>query len=202
MNEKEGNDIRRALISVWNKEGVEQFARSLSEAGVQIISSGGTARFLSKASIPVIPVEDVTGFSEMLDGRVKTLHPKIHGAILARRANPSDMETVKAHGIVPIDVVAVNLYPFVRMLEDGVAGDSLLEYIDIGGPTLLRAAAKNYKDVLVVCDPADYDEVARYIAAGGSVDMKLRQRLAAKVFDVISDYDRSIANWLASSQLS
>lgn len=101
--------------------------------------------FLSKASIPVIPVEDVTGFPEMLDGRVKTLHPKIHGAILARRANPSDMETVKVHGIVPIDVVAVNLYPFVRMLEDGVVGDDLLEYIDIGGPTLLRAAAKTIK---------------------------------------------------------
>jgi phosphoribosylaminoimidazolecarboxamide formyltransferase/IMP cyclohydrolase len=194
--------MNRALISVWNKEGVEQFARSLWEAGVQIISSGGTARFLSKASIPVIPVEDVTGFPEMLDGRVKTLHPKIHGAILARRANPSDMETVKVHGIVPIDVVAVNLYPFVRMLEDGVVGDDLLEYIDIGGPTLLRAAAKNYKDVLVVCDPADYDEVARHVAAGGNVDMKLRQRLATKVFDVISDYDRSIASWLASAQPS
>ncbi len=192
--------IKRALISVWDKSGLEEFALELSALGVEIVSSGGTAGFLSERGIPVIPVETVTGFPEILDGRVKTLHPGIHGAILARRENGNDMETLLKHAIIPIDMVVVNLYPFEMMMEK-VSGDrELAEFIDIGGPTLLRAAAKNYPDVVVVCDPADYGEVSGLLREGKDADTALRRRLAAAVFEETAAYDRLIASWLRGTQ--
>jgi phosphoribosylaminoimidazolecarboxamide formyltransferase/IMP cyclohydrolase len=188
--------IKRALISVWDKSGLEEFASDLSGLGVEIVSSGGTAGFLSEKGIPVIPVEKLTGFPEILDGRVKTLHPHIHGAILARRENKKDLETLMEHAITPIDMVVVNLYPFEMMLKK-VSGDrELAEFIDIGGPTLLRAAAKNYPDVLVVCDPADYGKISGLLLEGKEPDTALRRKLAARVFEKTAAYDRLIASWL------
>src|SRR5947208_14838770 len=147
----------RALLSVSDKTGIVQFARGLAARGFELVSTGGTARALADAGLAVTNVSDVTGFPEMMDGRVKTLHPKIHGGILARRDHPDDLAAAAAHGIGLVDVVVVNLYPFAETArKPGVTFDELVEQIDIGGPSLVRAAAKNFRDVLVVVDPADY----------------------------------------------
>jgi phosphoribosylaminoimidazolecarboxamide formyltransferase/IMP cyclohydrolase len=189
----------RALISVSDKSGLQPFARGLVAAGWELVSTGGTARALTAAGLPVIGISDVTGFPEMLDGRVKTLHPKVHGGILARRHRPDDLEAIKAHGIVPVDMVVVNLYPFAAAAARAdIAFDDLVEEIDIGGPSLVRAAAKNFRDVLVVVEPADYDRVLAALGASGGVPLSLRFALAQRAFAHTAAYDQTIATTLAA----
>jgi phosphoribosylaminoimidazolecarboxamide formyltransferase/IMP cyclohydrolase len=191
--------IRRALLSVTDKTGLVDFARGLHEHGVELLSTGGTAKVLRDAGLPVKDVSAHTGFPEMLDGRVKTLHPLIHGGLLFRRDLPAHVEQAAAHGIEPIDMVAVNLYPFsATVAREGVTREEAIENIDIGGPSMLRSAAKNHAGVTVVCDPADYDTVLGEMRAhGGVTTAELRARLAAKVFDLTAHYDRAIAGYLA-----
>ncbi len=186
----------RALISVSDKRGAIAFAQGLVELGWEIISTGGTARAFREAGIPVIGIEEVTSFPEMLDGRVKTLHPAIHGGILARRDLAEHRAAIAKHGIQPIDLVAVNLYPFQQTVaEPGVAFDDAIENIDIGGPSMLRSAAKNHTQVIVIADPLDYPIVLQQLREGG-VDLVVRRELAAKVFAHLSEYDGAIARFL------
>ncbi len=190
--------IRRALVSVHDKRGVVELARGLARHDVHILSTGGTASLLAEAGIPVTQVSDYTGFPEMMDGRVKTLHPKIHGGLLGRRDVPAHVEAMRQHGIEPIDLVVVNLYPFRETVaKPGVTLAEAIEQIDIGGPSMLRSAAKNHADVTVVVDPADYaDVLAEMDAAGGAVSATTNRRLAQKVFCVTACYDGAIADWL------
>jgi phosphoribosylaminoimidazolecarboxamide formyltransferase/IMP cyclohydrolase len=189
---------RRALLSVSDKTGLLDFARQLQAAGVQLLASGGTARQLADAGLPVIPVESLTGFPEILEGRVKTLHPAIHGGILARRT-PAHLAELAQHGLAPIDLVVCNLYPFQQTVaHPGVTLAAAIEQIDIGGVTLLRAAAKNQESVTVVCDPADYAAVAASLTTGND-DATLRQRLALKAFRHTAAYDAAIADYLAGA---
>lgn len=186
--------VRRALLSVSDKTGLVEFARALRASGVELLSTGGSARALREAGLEVRDVADVTGVAEMMAGRVKTLHPKIHGGILARR--DKDEDELEKHGIEPIDLVAVNLYPFEATISRaGVSEAEAVEQIDIGGPTLLRAAAKNFDAVTVVVDPADYAGVAESIAAKGGIGRAERRRLAAKVFACTAAYDAAIESW-------
>ena len=198
---------RRALLSVYDKTGLVGFARGLVDAGFDLVSSGGTARVIAEAGLPVTAVEDVTGFPEMLDGRVKTLHPAIHGGILARRDVPDHLPQIAAHGILPIDLVCVNLYPFqatVNRLAGGEPGlptapeafAEAIENIDIGGPALIRAAAKNHDAVAVVTDPSQYDEILASLRAGADVSPEIRQRLALTAFRHTAFYDTLIATYL------
>lgn len=192
--------IRRALISVTDKTGIQVFATGLAELGVEILSTGGTARSLTQAGVSIKEVSKHTGFPEMLDGRVKTLHPMIHGGILGMRSKKEHVEAMQSHGIVPIDAVVVNLYAFEKTVAkpDCTLADAI-ENIDIGGPALLRAAAKNYPDVTVIVDPADYEVVLdemRY--SRGSVSESTNFRLAAKAFRVTHEYDGAIARYLES----
>lgn len=187
--------VFRALISVSDKTGLAQFAQRLHEAGVELVASGGTARRISEAGVPVSAVEDVTGFPEILGGRVKTLHPAIHGGILARRT-PIHLDELAEHGISPIDLVVVNLYPFqATVAQPNVTLATAVEEIDIGGVALLRAAAKNHESVTVVCDPADYNRVAEAFARGGVSAME-RKQLALKAFRHTAEYDTAIAAYL------
>ncbi|RCX26206.1 bifunctional phosphoribosylaminoimidazolecarboxamide formyltransferase/IMP cyclohydrolase [Thioalbus denitrificans] len=190
--------IRRALISVSDKTGVVDFARRLQERGVEILSTGGTARLLAENGIPVVEVSDHTGFPEMMDGRVKTLHPKVHGGILGRRG--VDEAVMEQHGIPPIDLVAVNLYPFEQTVaRPGCDLPTAIENIDIGGPTMLRAAAKNHAAVTVVVDAADYDRVLEEMGANdGAVSSATRFDLAVKTFEHTAAYDGAIANYLGT----
>ncbi len=188
--------IKRALISVYDKTGIEEFAKVLTAKGIEIISSGGTYKFLKEKGIDVIEVNQVTGFDEIMDGRVKTLHPSIHGGILARRNNSSDMEILKDKNITPIDIVVVNLYPFFEKYAADISFDEKLEFIDIGGPTMLRAAAKNFKDVIVITNPEDYSFVLKSISETRDVDFKTRRHLAGKVFNLMSAYDGAVSNFL------
>lgn len=191
---------RKALLSVSDKTGLVEFAKTLASAGVELLSTGGTARHLRDAGLEVRDVSEVTGFPEILDGRVKTLHPAVHGGLLARRDSNLHMDTIREHGIAPIDFVIVNLYPFVQTAtRAGATLEEVVEQIDIGGPSMLRSAAKNYDAVTVVCDPADYARVAQQIAADGNTTHELRAELAAKVFNHTSIYDAAIANYLGSS---
>jgi phosphoribosylaminoimidazolecarboxamide formyltransferase/IMP cyclohydrolase len=186
----------RALLSVSNKTGLVEFARSLHAAGGELIASGGTARKIADAGIPVLEVESVTGFPEILGGRVKTLHPAIHGGILARRVE-HHLDELKRHNIAPIDLVVVNLYPFEETVnQPHVTLATAIEEIDIGGVALLRAAAKNHEAVTVVCDPADYDAVAQAFSSGGST-LEVRRHLALKAFHHTASYDTAIAEYLA-----
>jgi phosphoribosylaminoimidazolecarboxamide formyltransferase / IMP cyclohydrolase len=188
--------IRRALISVSDKSGLVELACSLAGLGIEIVSTGGTAAALQKAGLPVIHVSDVTGFPECLDGRVKTLHPKIHGGILAIRANPEHQARIKELGITLIDLVIINLYPFRKtILKPGVSMEECMENIDIGGPSMLRAAAKNYRDVTVLADPADYAAVLAEIAQTGDTTLQTRFYLARKVFEHTAAYDALIAGY-------
>ncbi|HSR32207.1 MAG TPA: bifunctional phosphoribosylaminoimidazolecarboxamide formyltransferase/IMP cyclohydrolase [Anaerolineae bacterium] len=190
----------RVLISVSDKTGIEGLGSGLADLGAEIYSTGGTKRALEAAGVPVRPVSDLTGFPEVLDGRVKTLHPGVHAGILARRDVPAHLEELKRHGLGPIDLVAVNLYPFERTVaEPDVKLASALEQIDIGGPTLLRAAAKNYPAVLPLCDPADYAAVLEVLAGPSGPDEAFRRRLAAKAFRHVAVYDALIASYLAAS---
>lgn len=191
--------IKRAVISVSNKAGIEEFAKALRLMDVQILSTGGTAKALRNAGIPVIDVSEYTGFPEMLEGRVKTLHPKIHGGLLCRRDNLEDMEEIKKHGIDTIDMVVVNLYPFEETVSKlGVTLAEAIENIDIGGPTMLRSASKNFRDVAVIVDPSDYKKIIREMKKlKGELSYKTRLRLAKKVFKRTSKYDKAIAAYLA-----
>ena len=189
--------IKRALISVSDKTGIIELAEELRKQGVEIISTGGTAKALSNAGIQVTNISDITGFPECLDGRVKTLHPKVHGGLLAIRSNDEHMKQIKELGIEPIDMVVINLYPFKQTILKGhVELEEAIENIDIGGPTMIRAAAKNYQDVVVVVDPADYGKILEEMKNDGEVSLKTKFRLAYKVFEHTSHYDTLIAAYL------
>ncbi len=189
---------RRALISVFDKTGIVDFARGLVKHGVEIISTGGTFTVLEEAGIPVISVSQVTGFPEILDGRVKTLHPIIHGGLLAKRDQESHQKQLLEHGILPIDILVVNLYPFEQTIaKPDVTYDEAIENIDIGGSAMLRAAAKNHAHVTVIVDPADYDVVLERISCQEENDFSFRQRMAAKAFRHTAAYDALIANYLS-----
>ncbi len=188
---------KRAIISLTDKTGVVDFARELDALGYEILSTGGTWKVINEAGIPVTQVSDVTGFPECLDGRVKTLHPMIHAGILAMRGNPEHMEQIEKLGVTPIDIVAINLYAFKdTILKPGVKREDAIENIDIGGPTMLRAAAKNYQDVSVIVDPADYATVIDELKANGKVSVDTNLKLAYKVFNHTAAYDTLIQSYL------
>lgn len=190
--------VKRVLMSVTDKTGVVEFARSLSEEfGAQIISTGGTARVIAEAGIPVTPIDEVTKFPEMMDGRVKTLHPAVHGGLLAKRDNPEHMAQAAEHGIEMIDMVVVNLYAFEKTVESGADFGTCIENIDIGGPSMLRSAAKNFASVAVVTDPASYDAILDEMRGnGGATTYDTRAKLALRVFETTNAYDGAIAAWL------
>ena len=188
--------MKRALISVSDKTGLVEFAKSLSALNFEIVSTGGTKKVLDEAGIKTIGIEEVTGFPEILDGRVKTLHPMVHGGLLARRDKPEHMETLKEHGIVPIDLVYVNLYPFKKTLESGKDHETIIENIDIGGPSMVRSAAKNYASVTVLTDPADFEEVLKELKENGDTTLETREKLAAKAFRTTAQYDTYISTYL------
>jgi phosphoribosylaminoimidazolecarboxamide formyltransferase/IMP cyclohydrolase len=191
--------IERAILSVWDKIGIVDFARALHSHGIELLSTGGTARALREAGLPVTDLSDFTGFPEMLDGRVKTLHPLVHGGLLFLRGHPGHEATAKEHGIRPIDLVCVNLYPFeATVAKPGVSLEEAIENIDIGGPAMLRSAAKNMRSVTVVTDPADYPRVIESLRVhDGATDEPLRAELGRKVYARTAQYDATIASWLA-----
>ncbi|MEM9662530.1 MAG: bifunctional phosphoribosylaminoimidazolecarboxamide formyltransferase/IMP cyclohydrolase [Planctomycetota bacterium] len=193
---------RRALLSVSDKAGIADFARQLSDAGYSVISTGGTARIIADAGVSVTPVEAVTGFPEMLDGRVKTLHPKIHGGLLGVRDDPKHAATMAEHGIEPIDIIAIDLYPFESTIaREGVSRAEAIEQIDIGGPAMIRSAAKNHASVTVITDVADYQRVIADIRSNdGATSAELRQQLAAKAFSRTCAYDAAIAGYLSQPE--
>lgn len=193
--------IQRALISVFDKTGLIPFAKTLADRGVEIISTGGTARALKEAGITAVELSDYTGFPEMLDGRVKTLHPKVHGGLLYIRGNESHQAAVDQHQIGAIDLVVVNLYPFEQTVaRAGVTRAEAIENIDIGGPSMLRSAAKNHESVTVVTDPGDYDCIAEEIKTSGDTSLNTRRKLALKVYQRTSEYDAAIADYLAEQE--
>jgi phosphoribosylaminoimidazolecarboxamide formyltransferase/IMP cyclohydrolase len=188
---------QRALISVYDKRGLEELAKSLSGMGIEILSTGGTHKFLEAAGIPVVQVSEATGFPEILGGRVKTLHPRIHGGILADRSQASHLSQLQEHGIKPIDLVIVNLYPFQATAESGAAFEEVVEMIDVGGPSMIRAAAKNFRGVTVIVDPDDYPQVQAGLEdTGRRVPEPVRRGLAIKAFRHCQAYDAAIAAWL------
>jgi phosphoribosylaminoimidazolecarboxamide formyltransferase/IMP cyclohydrolase len=192
--------IRRALVSVWDKAGLGDLAGAMHAAGVEIVSTGSTAAAIAQLGLPVTPVEQVTGARELLDGRVKTLHPRIHAGLLADRRNPEHVAQLEADGIAPFDLVVVNLYPFEAAAADPAAPpDEVIERIDVGGPSMIRAAAKNHACLAVVCDPADYHLVGTALAAGGTTAGE-RRALAARAFARTAAYDRAIADWFAGAR--
>ncbi len=195
--------VKRVLISVTDKTGVVEFAKALSEEfGAQIISTGGTARVIAEAGVPVTPIDDVTKFPEMMDGRVKTLHPLVHGGLLAKRDSEAHMAQAAEHGIEMIDMVVVNLYAFEKTVAGGADFDTCIENIDIGGPSMLRSAAKNHASVAVVTDPSTYNDIlAEMRANGGATTLATRRKLALDVFRMTGAYDTAISSWLAN-QLS
>src|ERR1700676_16131 len=190
--------IQRAILSVTDKTGLVEFARKLSALGIELISTGGTAKLLRDSQIKVKDISDLTGFPEMLDGRVKTLHPKVHGGILHRREDPKHVAAVAEHGIAPIDMVVVNLYAFEKTAaKPAVAFEELIENIDIGGPSMIRSAAKNFRDVAIVTSPSDYDAIADELnRSGGTLSQQTKWRLAQKAFATTAAYDSAIASTL------
>jgi phosphoribosylaminoimidazolecarboxamide formyltransferase / IMP cyclohydrolase len=192
--------ITRALLSVSDKTGLAEFAKALAGHGVELISTGGTAKALKDAGLKVIDVSELTGFPEMMDGRVKTLHPKVHGGLLAIRGNKDHAAAMQSHGIEPIDLLVVNLYPFEATAAKGAAYDDCVENIDIGGPAMIRAAAKNHADVAVVVEPEDYAALlAELNQHGGATTLALRKKLAAKAYARTAAYDAAISNWFAQA---
>jgi phosphoribosylaminoimidazolecarboxamide formyltransferase/IMP cyclohydrolase len=190
--------VRRALISLSDKSGIEQLAAGLARHGVEIVSTGGTAAKLRGLGVEVRDISDLTGFPEMMDGRVKTLHPRVHGGLLGVRDNLEHAKAMEEHGIAPIDLVVVNLYPFLSTVMSGADRDTVIENIDIGGPSMVRSAAKNHADVAIVTDPADYAALlAELDANGGSTSFDLRRKLAAKAFALTAEYDSTISQWFA-----
>src|SRR6201996_969880 len=192
--------IQRALISVSDKAGLLPFARALADRGVEILSTGGSARTLRDAGLTVKEVSEHTGFPEILDGRVKTLVPQIHGGILGRRDLPEHLAQMAAHGIAPIDLVAVNLYPFEATVARGASEDACIENIDIGGPALIRAAAKNHDFVVVLTEPEQYAAVLKEWRQHGGTTFTLRRRLAAEAYARTAAYDAAIAAWFAEGR--
>src|SRR6202163_811048 len=189
--------VQRALISVFDKTGIVEFAKRLAALKIEILSTGGTAKLLREAGVSVRDVSDFTGWPEMLGGRVKTLHPKVHAGLLYRRNHAEDQKQAAEHGIAPIDLLVVNLYPFeATAAKAGVTAEELIENIDIGGPTMLRSAAKNFESVTVVTDPADYDRVAGELERARETSLATRLDLAGKVFATTSRYDGMIATEL------
>ena len=195
--------IERAIISVTDKTGVVDFARSLAGFGVQILSTGGTAKAMRDGGVNVTDISEYTGFPEMLDGRVKTLHPKVHGGLLGMRSNPEHIKTMKKHGIKNIDMLVVNLYQFEKTVaKQGVTLDEAIENIDIGGPAMLRSSAKNFRDVTVIVDPSDYDKVLKEMKENnGATLLKTRFRLAKKVFKLTHNYDGTISRYLEGVEI-
>ncbi|HBR58780.1 MAG TPA: bifunctional phosphoribosylaminoimidazolecarboxamide formyltransferase/inosine monophosphate cyclohydrolase, partial [Blastocatellia bacterium] len=191
--------IRRALISLSDKSGAVEFAKSLVEFGVEIISTGGTAKHLRENGVAVTEVSEITGFPEMMDGRVKTLHPKIHGALLGLRDDPNHIASMNENGIEPIDLVAINLYPFEKTVaEPGVSLETAVENIDIGGPAMIRSASKNWRDVAVVTDAALYPDIIKEMSDNsGSLSLATRKRLAVLAFTRTASYDLAISAFLA-----
>ncbi len=189
--------VRRALVSVSDKTGLEAFGRFLADRGVEILSTGGTARRLGAAGIPAVEVSERTGFPEMLDGRVKTLHPALHGGLLGLRDDPAHAAAMEAHGIRPIDLLAVNLYPFAETVAAGAGEEACIENIDIGGPALIRAAAKNHRFVAVASAPAHLDDLRAEMETDGATPLALRRRLAAEAYGHTAAYDAAVANWFA-----
>ena len=190
--------IKRAIVSVSDKTGIVDFVRALSSMGVEIVSTGGTYKVLKEAGVPVEEVSEVTGFPEMLDGRVKTLHPNIHAGILARRDVPEHMAAIEERGIKPVDMVVINLYPFKEtVLREGATFEEVVENIDIGGPSMIRAAAKNYRDVAVVTKPAQYAEVLAQLEENGELPLELHERLMAEAFLATANYDAMIAGQMS-----
>jgi len=190
--------VRRALISVYDKTGLEDLVRGLAAANVELVSSGGTASFIAGLGLPVTNVSDVTGFPEILDGRVKTLHPRIHAGLLADTHNPAHLATLEEHGIEAFQLVISNLYPFRQTIASGASLEEAIEQIDIGGPSMVRASAKNHASVAIVTDPADYAEVLAAVDEGG-FDLAARRRLAARAFAHTAAYDAAVANWCATT---
>ena len=189
--------IKRALLSVSDKTGIIELAKFLNENGVEIISTGGTMKAIKDAGIPVTYVSDVTGFPEIMDGRVKTLNPKIHGAILAVRSNPEHVKAMEEHNIKPIDLVVVNLYPFKETIsKPGVTEAEAIENIDIGGPAMVRASAKNFKDVVIVTYPSRYEGLMKMLKETGDVDAHTRKELAMEAFTHTHEYDGMISTYL------
>jgi phosphoribosylaminoimidazolecarboxamide formyltransferase/IMP cyclohydrolase len=189
--------ISTALISVTDKSGIVEFARSLEQLGIEILSTGGTAGTLRDGGVRVLDISDYTGFPEMMDGRVKTLHPKVHGGLLGRRDNEQDLQMMDRHGIKSIDLVVVNLYQFEQAVaKEGCTLEDAVENIDIGGPSMIRSAAKNFKDVTVVIDPSDYSRVLEEISQSGETTLETRFDLAKKVFALTSHYDKAITDYL------
>jgi phosphoribosylaminoimidazolecarboxamide formyltransferase / IMP cyclohydrolase len=190
--------ITRALLSVSDKTGLADFARALADHGVELVSTGGTAKAIAGVGLPVRDVSELTGFPEMMDGRVKTLHPKVHGGLLAIRDNAEHAQAMKAYGIAPIDLLVVNLYPFEATVDRAADFEQCIENIDIGGPAMIRAAAKNHDDVAVVVEPQDYQAILDELAANqGATTLALRRRLAAKAYARTAAYDAAISNWFA-----
>ena len=192
------NKIERALISVTDKTGIVEFAKELELLGIEIISTGGTAKVLREGGVNVIDISELTGFPEILEGRVKTLHPKVHGGILFKREKEDHIETIKKHDIRPIDLIVVNLYAFEKVVEKEADLDTAIENIDIGGPTLIRAGAKNFKYVTVVIDPNDYSKILEEIKKYGNTTLQTRFELAKKVFKLTSSYDQIIYNYFSN----
>src|SRR5437588_10520800 len=191
--------VTRALLSVSDKSGLIEFARALAGYGIDLVSTGGTAKAIATAGLKVSDVSELTGFPEMMDGRVKTLHPKVHGGLLAIRDNKQHGEAMRTHGIAPIDLLVVNLYPFEATVDEGAGFEDCIENIDIGGPALIRAAAKNHNDVAVVVDVEDYEALLEELAANnGATTLHLRRRLAAKAYARTAAYDAAISNWFAA----
>jgi phosphoribosylaminoimidazolecarboxamide formyltransferase/IMP cyclohydrolase len=190
--------IQRALISVSDKQHLAEFVRGLLNAGIEILSTGGTRKHLEDAGVPVRDVTDYTGFPEMMHGRLKTLHPKVHGGILCRHDQPEDMRDMAEHGILTIELVVVNLYPFEATIRrEGVSLDEAIEQVDIGGPTMVRAAAKNHAFTTIACSPAQYDEILEQVKASGCTTLELRRKLAGEAFAHTAKYDRAIADYFA-----
>lgn len=191
--------ISRALISVYDKTGIIEFASELSKTGIEIISTGGTAKALRESGLTVTDVSDVTGFPEMMDGRVKTLHPKIHGGILGRLDNEEDICIMKLHGIVSIDIVIINLYPFQKTVLSGALHEEIIEQIDIGGPAMIRSSAKNYNFTAIVTNPHQYYEVLSELSSNNNtINNRLRLKLASDAFLLTSEYDNSISNYFSN----
>lgn len=191
--------VRRAILSVTDKSGLAEFGKFLVDNGCELVSTGGTKKMLAEAGLPVTPVSDVTDFPEILGGRVKTLHPMIHGGILADKDDDGHMETLRDFGIEPFDLICVNLYNFAQAVSKGLGLKDAVEQIDIGGPTMLRASAKNFHSILVVPDPQYYPRVMAEIAESGGVSLEFRKEMAALTFKLVSEYDAMIASYLAEN---
>ena len=191
--------VNRALLSVSNKEGIVEFARFLSSKGIELLSTGGTAKLLKEHKVPVMSVDSFTGHPEIMDGRVKTLHPKVHGGILAIRDNALHIKQMQENNIKPIDLVVVNLYPFRETIaKPDVTIEDAIENIDIGGPTMVRSAAKNHAWVTIVVDPADYQVITQELSENGSLSLATRKKCAVKAFSHTAEYDAAITAYLSS----